>query len=309
MFWISMRGTQGGAFTNDPRDSALYLSFDGARLPTPTDKVARTEWTRQVLAAANTSKTLVFFVHGYDNSEADVWTRHTELEKRLKAQGFDCLVVSFDWPSGQVPTAYLDDLTKAKTTAMSLVQDGIRLFDRVSTPGCDVSVHIVAHSMGALVVQEAFDHADHGSLGASNWAVGQVVLLGGDVSSASLTATSDRSVSLYRHTNRLTNYFSGHDEVLQISNVKRFGLGPRVGRVGLPTDAPANALDVDCTTWYAAHEDDLKQVVPDGVYLCHSWYFYADELMRDVALTLAGKIDRNAFPTRARIGDNDFQLV
>src|SRR4051794_26813419 len=40
------------------------------------------------------------------------------------------------------------------------------------------------------------------------------------------------------------------DEVLQLSNVKRAGFASRVSRVGLPSDAPAKSVNVDCGEYY-----------------------------------------------------------
>ena len=85
-----------------------------------------------------------------------------------------------------------------------------------------------------------------------NWTVSQIAFISGDISSSSMEAGDSETESIYRHCLRLTNYSNTHDEVLQISNVKRIGVAPRVGRVGLPDLAPPQALNVDCSVYYQA---------------------------------------------------------
>ncbi len=40
----------------------------------------------------------------------------------------------------------------------------------------------------------------------------------------------------------------------------------------------------------------------------HSWYLEDEVWYDDLAFTLQGNIDRNAIPTRTKIGENDFVL-
>ena len=67
---------------------------------------------------------------------------------------------------------------------------------------------------------------------------------------------------------RFTNYSNGNDQVLGISNVKRLGVAPRVGRVGLPNDSPDIAVNVDCGQYYQSLPADQK-----GFTQSHSWQF------------------------------------
>ncbi len=94
------------------------------------------------------------------------------------------------------------------------------------------------------------------------------------------------------HAYRLTNYFNKYDEVLQISNVKRAGTEPRVGRVGLPPNAPAKTVNVDCSAHYNALPG------PGGLSQSHSWYFTDATFHGDLAETLRGSMDRTVVPGR-----------
>ena len=56
-------------------------------------------------------------------------------------------------------------------------------------PACKIDMHVLAHSMVAYVVREAFDDVDDtADIAQKSWSVSQVMLVGADVSVASLSA-------------------------------------------------------------------------------------------------------------------------
>ncbi|MFN8458841.1 MAG: alpha/beta hydrolase [Anaerolineae bacterium] len=211
-------------------------------------------------------------------------------------------MVSFDWPSEGSALNYLEDRTDAKLTALSLVTDCISLFVQYQQPDCRVNLHILAHSMGAFVAREAFDDADdRPNIAAVNWTVSQLMLVAADISSASLSLGNSKSSSLYRHSIRVTNYWNPFDAVLSIANVKRIGVAPRLGRIGLPPDVPDKAVDVDCGPHY---QQISANKAPELIDLySHSWFVDDPLFAMDAVLTIAGGIDRNRLPTR--IGSNN----
>lgn len=71
-----------------------------------------------------------------------------------------------------------------------------------------------------------------------------------DLVSNDMEVSSPASHSLYNLCVRLTNYFNPYDSVLKLSNIRRVGVPPRAGRVGLPEYAPAKAINVDCGARY-----------------------------------------------------------
>jgi esterase/lipase superfamily enzyme len=266
------------------------------------------QWTKEIIAsfprqppppdeAAIPTGDIAFLVHGYNVGVEDVDRAQRLTLQGLAANDFSCQVICFDWPSGQNVIAYLRDLDHARLTAVRLVSAGVKPFVAALAKDCNIRVHVLGHSMAAFVVREAFDHADDGSTTATGWTANQLVLFSGDVDAASFSANDADTESLYRHCYRLTNYFSGHDEALQISNVKRIGVEPRVGRVGLPDDAPAKGVNVDCSAYfeqtYGAQAGSLNYLG-----LTHSWYFSDPMFMQDLAITLRGAIDREKIPTR-----------
>lgn len=314
MLWISVRGVRGGAFDDEPEmGTTRYLDVPEGAEPLPSHKIARSEWLRRLMATFSPGPggrgmvgDLTIFVHGFNNTVSDVARRSRALQDGLLAAGFSTTLVAFDWPSGSIPLGYLEDRHDAKATAMRLVSDGIKLFLAARTEDCAVNIHVLAHSMGAYVVREAFDDADDSTAAEVNWTANQVVMIAGDVSSASMASGSDSSDSLYRHAYRLTNYFNRHDAALQVSNVKRLGLSPRVGRVGLPAAVPSKAVDVDCSARYEAEvAAGSARSTPGG---SHTFYFEDALFLADLAATLMGRVDRLAMPTREPLGDGAFRL-
>jgi hypothetical protein len=319
-YCITVRKQSGAVFGNDPGQTTFLVVPDGQNTYAPADAVTQAVWTRQVLSILDASKTrdasgvyrsdLLVFIHGYNNQPPAILQRQRQLQADLGKNDFKGLVVSFDWPSGDTALSYLPDREHAKQTAMLLVKDCIELFVRtLSTTDCQVNAHILAHSMGAFVVREAFDDSDDRQVTASvNWTASQIAIIAGDVSAISMSQGNPEAESVYRHCVRLTNYSNPFDEVLQLSNAKRIGLAPRVGRVGLPTDAPSTAVNVDCGNYYQEmiKTRDTTTIIGNP---SHSWYIGDPVWSKDLAETLAGNLDRHAIATRKPLPTGQFELV
>jgi hypothetical protein len=125
------------------------------------------------------------------------------------------------------------------------------------------------------------------------------------VSSGTMQAGDSKSAALYRHCYRLTNYQTPQDGVLKLSNLGRAGVGPRIGRVGLPDGAPAHAVNVDCGAYFAAKKPDGSTFV--GPF-SHAWQIGDALFAADLLYTLRGEIDRNYVPTRKRTADGRLEL-
>jgi len=170
---------------------------------------------------------------------------------------------------------------------------------------CKINVHLLAHSTGAYVVREAFDDADdRPGVALSNWSVSQIMFIGADVSSKSMSAENAKSSSIYRHCVRLTNYSNPYDAALKLSNVKRVGVAPRVGRIGLPNEIPDNAVNVNCGAYYDKNESSIKSIGTKS----HSWYIGDSKFTKDMFHTITGDIDRHSIPTRVLENEKLFLL-
>jgi esterase/lipase superfamily enzyme len=243
-FLLSVRDVSQGVFSAVVGTSR-FLSVPPDQTPLPAHAIRPKVWYEAVRLAAEWKNDknelrgdILFIVHGYNSSVQDVIDRHRRLRDELPELGYKGAVVSFDWPSDNQVLAYLSDRRKATLTALNLVSDGISVLSAMQIPTCPTNIHVFAHSTGAFVIREAFHGADNAQLANSGWTVSQVVFAAGDVSAGSMSADDRISDSIYRHGVRLANYFSRRDQALDLSNVKRFGVAPRVGRIGLPDDAP-----------------------------------------------------------------------
>ncbi|MEP5759175.1 MAG: alpha/beta hydrolase [Litoreibacter sp.] len=299
-----VRSISKGAFTGEP-GATHFLEVPGnTKLVNPSHKIAKTKWVAKVLEMAKRGVNngidtgdVVFFVHGFNVTPEEMLERHRKIKNGLERNGFDGVVVSFDWPSAGSALNYLEDRKDAKFTALKLVDEGISTFAALQRPDCQINLHIVAHSMGSYVVREAFDDADdRPAVAAKSWSVSQMVLVAGDLSASSLTDNNPKSSSMFRHCVRLTNYYSPLDEILTLANVKRVGVSPRVGRVGMPDTAPKKGVDIYCGAYYKEHQDRFDE----GVNRSHSWYFDDPTFMQDLTMTIEGRIDRKEFGTRAK---------
>lgn len=304
-YMFCVRSISKNSFGTEPGASHFLEIPGNARTPTPQHKIAKSLWRKKVREASlsgdmvggQPAGDIVFYVHGFNNSQKTVLTRHRKIRKGLEAHGFKGVVVSFDWPSADLALNYLEDRVDAKKTAFRLVDEGIVAFAKEQRPDCHINMHLLAHSTGCYVVREAFDDADdRPGVAAHSWSVSQVIFTAADISESSLAEGNPKSSSLYRHCVRLTNYYNPFDGVLSVSNVKRIGVAPRAGRVGLPAQVPGKAVDVYCGKYWDEHKDDFD----GGINAPHSWYFDDPVLLEDVFHTICGEIDRHEFPTRMR---------
>jgi len=278
------------------------------KTPSPSHKMDNIKfWFEAIIEKATINResdlSVVFFIHGYNTDSEEALNRQRQVEKKLGEHGFSCVVVGFDWDSAGNVVDYLYDRTNAIKTATTLVTAGIIPFALYKHESCLINVNIIAHSMGAFVVREAFRNTDKSRISkiSSDWKIGQLVLVAADISSDCFANADDKDTKfLFKHCGRLTNYFSGHDEVLAVSNIKNIDIDSRVGRVGMPTNSIGNskALDVDCSQRYNSTSSGSS----------HSWYFFDEMWYSDLVLTLKSNIDRNLFTTRIKNGENDFEL-
>ena len=318
---ISVRNivSHGSKFGSEPGRSS-FLEVPDGEVPNPKDhKIDKRKFVDEVMNRAKNGdierKTgpnrrenfatgdVLVFIHGYNNSLETVMTRHNLLQQNLAEFDYKGAIVSFDWPCDNSVLNYLEDRRDAKQTAFRLVDDGIKLIAQLQRDQrkrkCEIDVHLLGHSTGAYVIREGFADANQNrSISRINWIVSQVALIGADVSARSLASNSDKSHSLFQHAIRITNYSSKFDRVLKLSNLKRFGTSPRVGRVGLPDNAHPNCVNVDCSQyWENLNQNDISSLGDES----HSWHFNDKRFAEDLVYTISGDIDRNRIPTRTLV--------
>lgn len=300
---ICTRNNKGDGFGKEPGKASYLMVPSEAEDLLQSHKVSFTDFLKSVINTSN--EDIVVYVHGYRMTSAVTLERHRILRAGLEKHGFKGDLITFAWPSGDDALLYLEDRHDAKKVAMELVYSGIALLAKQQGKDCTINVHIIAHSTGAYIVQEAFEDAESTKSTAEiNWTTSQLIFIAGDVSSSSMEESSGEKV--YRHCNRLTNYFSPFDKALAISNVKRVGARNRVGRVGLPKDIPPKAVDVNCGSYYESHGEGIQVI---NAAHSHSWYFWSDSWLKDVVETLKADVDRRSMATRRINEFNQLELI
>ena len=312
-FVISCRDVHGKKFRAEPGPTRFLKVPASADEIDPTHEVKNSAvWRRNIIAAADgvedeitgSTGNVLLFVHGYNNTTRSVLSRTRTLAQTLSDAGWVGLVIAFDWPSDNSTLNYLEDRSDAAQTALQLTQDALTLMVDAQDPQdggtpCTLNMHLIGHSTGAYVIMEAFSQAQKkGDLFKRPWRMGQVAFIGGDVGRDSLKESSDWSKPLYSRIMRLTNYSSGFDQALAVSNAKRLGTEPRAGRSGLPDGIPHKAVNVNCSQYFTTK--DPKSSTYEGNFT-HSWYIGDPVFALDLAMTLDGGIDRDVIPTRVLV--------
>jgi pimeloyl-ACP methyl ester carboxylesterase len=289
---------------------ARYLTFDTAAGPEQNLGTSPRRWLAQLLATfpkrpSNPNGAdlvrvgdILFLVHGFNASHAAAKALHMKCAVGLAQAGWTGQLISYDWPSNGLVFAYLADRANARAAASALVTGGVRVLEQAQQADCQIDVHVLAHSMGAFVAQQAFTWAYQDV--PPDWKIGQLLMAAADVDWTVFSAGHFSAQMFAKHAGRLTAYCNGYDKALMVSNAKRLDLAPRMGRVGLPDDTPAMMCEVDCTAYFdKAYPDLADQLSPE---VTHCFYFDQPEFWADVTLTLAGGIDRKLFPTRTSTG-------
>ena len=139
---LSVRAVRNGAFVADVGPSKFLVVPPGQSSLAPSQAITQAAWYKAVRAAAvwqnargEARGDLLFVVHGYNMSVADVIQRHRRLKEDLMALGFKGVIASFDWPSDDKALAYVPDRHRAKESAFRLVSDGIAYLSARTNPG------------------------------------------------------------------------------------------------------------------------------------------------------------------------------
>ncbi|WP_158967430.1 alpha/beta fold hydrolase [Chachezhania sediminis] len=290
-------------FTNNPAALTRYVSISdpGAGGTRKGGIVSRENWL-DLVGQEGAANGVLVFVHGFNTSQADMLNRLAKIKAGVAAHGFRGAVVAFDWPSDGAVHAYDRDRSDAKTVAPHLVGDGIvPLLGMSPRP----RIHILAHSMGGLVVLRALsDFGDSAGPTRANWGADEILFASADVDAAWLERGAWGGLVLKARAKRFTNYYCGRDRVLDLSGNVINGGRERVGRVGMPAPRTGGHWDLYANEQYLRDVPDAQRTMTYS----HTWWFDNDGFYKDVALTLAGE-NAETMPTRRRTNIDDLALL
>ena len=169
---------------------------------------------RERLAGANTypGEALVF-VHGFNVSFDNAVRRAGQLAYDLS---FDGPVFLFSWPTAQSIWGYVRDRDTAEAS-----DTNVREFLQSVVAGTNArSIHIIAHSMGTVAVNEALRGMDEAAL--SKLKLGELVLASPDVDRTLFQQAYD---NLQKHGAKSTIYTASSDWALWVSSWLHSPLG------------------------------------------------------------------------------------
>ena len=214
-------------------------------------------------------KHLSLFVHGYNTGWDDSVKRYTSIQQRLYGGGTQGLgvLVLYTWASDGNVASYLPDREDARASAPDLADALVALHGQIlvmqraaatterpeAKRFCRAKISVIAHSMGAFVMQKALAIA---SRRINNpqliTLVHQLVLVAADIDNDLFEKSQPSDSDGILMTNlcyRIGALYSGLDAVLGASaGLKHFGTR-RLGRSGLAdrTQVPDNVFDHDVT--------------------------------------------------------------
>jgi len=304
-YLMTARRLSGGKFGDEPGQVKFIkvprnvVEYDESHI------ISRAAWVNEVVGLADGDENplsispkgdILVYVHGFNNTIENILTRQRSLTANLRAEAWRGVVASFDWPSNNQLLGYLEDREDGAKVAQSLVETCLTIVVTQQDRGCVTNIHLIGHSAGAYVITKALEYSPNkGSNFKSDWRLGQVAFISGDVSRNSFFDGDQWVQIMNKRVMRLTNYFNPYDAALAVSNAKRLGIAPRAGRRGLPDGVAEKFVDVNC----GPHFLTLKPPQSGGsVSWSHSWYFEDRVFARDLAMTLEGAIDRDYIPTR-----------
>jgi esterase/lipase superfamily enzyme len=196
-----------------------HLLIEPAELAT-ADQLVHAARERLFGARAYLGQALVF-VHGYNTSFDNAIRRAGQLAYDL---GFDGPVFAFSWPSRERVLSYIGDRETAQLSA-----DALREFiETVVAETKAKRIHIIAHSMGNVALNEALYTLDPATLAKLN--IGEMVLASPDLDTDLFLRTF---VRLQKRGATSTVYAASSDWALWVSSKLRsrpqLGYIPRGG--------------------------------------------------------------------------------
>jgi esterase/lipase superfamily enzyme len=304
VFYITDRqetsGTLSGPIFSGEPSSPPQLSYGVGTVPVVWNRwdVFRNLWSDVMLSSENTSFDLeslapehfygevstsiqaahnhdgLLFVHGFHNSFEDAIRTAAKLSLDLKFPG---VTILYSWPSKGEFAAYDHDSDKAQVSIEHLTPVLVRLAFlplQQATP----RFHVIAHSMGTLVLSKAIEESKLNKQPFSN-----VILAAADIDEDIFPQVAS---ALTSSSSRVTLYVSKWDAALELSN--KLHQGTRVGR----TVVCRNGMDVI----------DAQNADKSLLGLYHGYVFDSDLVLDDLfALAWHGDIPQE----RAHVHQSD----
>lgn len=295
---ISNRNRDGDGLGNDLASLAFY-NADAATQPSELKnlsawtKITRAAFIAQLKEIADgfpmfpdceheKQSHLCVFVHGYNTSWASALDDYLDVKTRLIEAGNLGQAILYSWPSKGSVAGYLPDREDARESAPDLAQLFVDLSDyltrkqrvaaETNDPAklCKAKISVIAHSMGAYVIEEALAAASKRLNNPQLVSlINQLVLVAADIDNDlfQISKPSDGDGSLMANLcYRIAALYTGLDSVLGMSaGLKHFGTR-RLGRSGLSDRSNVwdNVFDFDITAYVNRNDVSIHSAVFDS---------------------------------------------
>ncbi|WP_299046610.1 alpha/beta fold hydrolase [uncultured Tateyamaria sp.] len=277
MLLIASRRKLGHKRRDKRRTSAQthYLAVSRHTESNSTDLVTdigQATWLSHV-KDAGAAHGMAIYVHGFNTPQKTMLARHYRMKHHVRRNGFKGVVIAFDWPNFASKWQYSADRTLALGVAPFLMSDVVAPVVQ-AVPAA--KIHIVAHSMGALLTTEALKTR------AAGLSFDQVCFVSADVDARDFAPHSTDWTAVTGACNRFTNFCSGTDKVLKVPGAFVNGMQKRLGQAGLPQAGAGDTFDVEGQHRFA----EVKQ--RNSAQHSHTWWFEDAFFFKDLCQTLMG---------------------
>ena len=295
---ISNRNRDGDALGDDLATLAFYRA-DAATTPDALKKLsAWTKITRAVFCAQlkdiadgfpmipdcehEKQSHLCLFVHGYNTDWSGALDDYLDVKNHLIEAGNLGQAILYSWPSKGSVAGYLPDREDARESAPDLAQLFVDLNDYLvkkqriaadtNDPAklCKAKISVIAHSMGAYVIEEALVAASKRLNNPQLVSlVNQLVLIAADIDNdlfQTSKPTDGDGLLMANLCYRIAALYTGLDSVLGMSaGLKHFGTR-RLGRSGLSdrNNVWDNVFDFDITAYINRNDASIHSAVFDS---------------------------------------------
>ena len=239
-----------------------------------TQRESQSEFYRGVAdrVSQSAAKQVLVFVHGFNQTFEDATKRTAQVAYDL---AFDGPAIAFSWPSQGALLDYVKDQRNADISAQALETFLLRL----KGSSKQLTVHLIAHSMGNRVLARALERMAVAAQGINSRPLSEVAMMAPDVDAALFRQVVGKISASAR---RVTLYASTNDSALQLS--MRLAGYPRAGDAGANIVVAAGIETVDASN------------VPTGVFgLGHSYYADNSTILSDLFAVVRGRPPNERF--------------
>lgn len=230
---------------------------------------------------------ILIYVHGFNVTFEDAVETAAKLQEELTKRGYQGLMAFFSWPSDGELTHYFSDQVDAERSSTAFLRGLMKVkkfiddtFAGDPSQICSARIHVLAHSMGNLLLQNAlFNIWNYAGRRPHHRLLNEVVMAAPDIANEALEP-GEVGEAIPAMASRVTVYYAEDDLSMpasKVANVAHLRFSRRLGQSGPehPERLPQNVLTVDCS-------------IPNRGFLGHSYYLESKDMLDDLASVLVG---------------------